>query len=127
VVGAVGGVGEEELESGLVAAVPVQLSGDLTGLARTLVGDLRLLVGLRAQALGTLGLLEVGLLSGVELVAGGAGCGLGSGGALFERADELLDAGDLRGLGRLTGPGALHVVPARVVGGERALRRPGDT
>src|SRR5690606_6678753 len=49
------------------------------------------------------------------------------GGPLFERADELLDAGDLRGLSRLARLGALHVVPARVVSGERALRRHGDT
>src|SRR5690606_23893580 len=71
--------------------------------------------------LGLAGRVEEGLLRGVELVTGGACGGLGRGCPLSEGGDEVLDALDLSALRRLVRLGALHVVPARVIGGVGGL------
>nr|WP_317451859.1 hypothetical protein [Microbacterium sp. NIBRBAC000506063] len=127
IVGAGGGAGEEQFEGGVVAAVAVQLRGDLSGLARGVLGDPGLRVGLLLQLRRLLGGLEERLLRFVVLVRRALGGGVGLLDAVGERADQTFDAGDLPGLGRLVRPGLLDVVPAGVGGGVRRGDPGGET
>ena len=125
-VGVRSGPREKEFEGGVIAAVAVELRGDLAGLACGFLGDLRLGVSLRLEFFRLRDGAEVFLLGFEVLVTGGLGGSLGLGDLLGERLDEPLDARDLGSLGRLVALGALDVIPAGVAGGVRGAHSGAD-
>ncbi|WP_374196590.1 hypothetical protein [Microbacterium sp. BF1] len=125
-IGVVRRAGEEQFHRRVVAAVAVELRGDLPCLAGGAVGDRSLLVGLRLHGVGFGGRSEVGLLSVVEIRRCDLRRCLSLGDLLRERLDQSLDSRDLGSLRRLVVLRALHIVPARVRGGIRGRHTVGD-